>query len=539
MGRDRTIRLLYPVTTVLVAATIFVLDLRTPGLFAGGIFYLFPIVLNLWSPDRRGVLLPAAVGSAFAILAQHIDPVSAIDPLAPTRMWVLVMAIWLAAGLIYRRKAIVHALNRRAAFVSLPGEVAVSAVRTATALDALQACLDVVCERMDWPVGHAYMLDEREPEKLKAKRLWNRGLPSRFRPFSEVSDKINFKSGDGLPGRIYAEKVPMILSDLGAELAPRRAELARRLGLRGGCAFPVFAEGRMVAIIEFFWDEAMKVGDWQLEILDRVRQQLGQVVEQKNIEQQWREAKENAETASTAKSEFLANMSHELRTPLNAIIGFAELIHKEILGPLGQEKYKEYVGDIQESANHLLELINDLLDLSKIEAQKYELHEEALDVGELVSAAVRLMREFAKSMDVNLRIDVADDLPQLYADGRALKQSLLNLISNAIKFTLAGGWVVVKADCDDDGRIYIAITDTGIGMAEEDIPMAMQAFRQVDNPKARPAQGTGLGLPLVQSLVELHGGDFELHSELDVGTTVILRFPAERTLRPSLGRAAS
>lgn len=241
-------------------------------------------------------------------------------------------------------------------------------------------------------------------------------------------------------------------------------------------------------------------------------------------------AKERAELANRAKSEFLANMSHELRTPLNAIIGFSDMIRNETFGPVGDAKYLEYVKDIKGSGSHLLELINDILDLAKIDACKVDLHEEVFDVQEVLQSCFILVREHAQSRNVKFECTVAPELPALSADMRKLKQILLNLMSNGIKFTPAGGTVTVKARFDADEGYMFQVADTGIGIAREDIPKAMAPFSQIDSNINRKYEGTGLGLPLVKALTELHDGSLVLQSELGVGTTVTVRFPAERAV---------
>ncbi|EWY37506.1 hypothetical protein N825_18005 [Skermanella stibiiresistens SB22] len=240
------------------------------------------------------------------------------------------------------------------------------------------------------------------------------------------------------------------------------------------------------------------------------------------------EARRAAEAANTAKSSFLANMSHELRTPLNAVIGFAELIESEMFGPLGHERYREYAGDIHVSGRHLLDLINDLLDLSKAEANRLELNEGKIDVRGIVGSCVRLMNDLAERGGVTLRADVPMPPPPLWGDERKLRQMVLNLVSNAIKFTPKGGSVTVSAGVADHGALELAVTDTGIGMTPENQIKAMEPFSQIDNAMNRRQQGTGLGLPLTRRLIELHGGSLRLDSVYGRGTTIVLTFPAER-----------
>jgi len=242
------------------------------------------------------------------------------------------------------------------------------------------------------------------------------------------------------------------------------------------------------------------------------------------------QAKEQADFANRSKSEFLANMSHELRTPLNAIIGFSEIIKDELFGPVGQPQYVEYARDIYDSGALLLSLINDILDMSKIEAGKRALAEGVLDMENVVHSVVRLVASRAKLGKLHLHVKVPKDMPNLRAEERAIKQVLTNLLTNAIKFTPEGGRVTLNADMDAAGRMCIKVEDTGIGIAPEDIAIALAPFGQIESALSRKNQGTGLGLPLTKALVELHGGMLDLQSKLGQGTTVTLTFPADRVV---------
>jgi PAS domain S-box-containing protein len=244
-------------------------------------------------------------------------------------------------------------------------------------------------------------------------------------------------------------------------------------------------------------------------------------------------AKEQADFANRSKSEFLANMSHELRTPLNAIIGFSEIIRDQLFGPVTQPQYVEYSRDIYDSGHLLLSLINDILDMSKIEAGKRALAETTLDIERIIQSVTRLVTSRAKESKLRLNVYVPRDLPALYGEEKAIKQIVTNLLTNAIKFTPEGGAVSLTAGTDEYGRIYIKVEDTGIGIATEDIPVALAPFGQIESALSRKHQGTGLGLPLTKALVELHGGVLDLQSKVGEGTTVTVVFPADRvTARP-------
>ena len=240
------------------------------------------------------------------------------------------------------------------------------------------------------------------------------------------------------------------------------------------------------------------------------------------------EAPDQTAAANRTESEFLANMGHELRTPLNAIIGFSEILKSETLGPIGRPEYSEYAKDINEAGTHLLAVINDIIDLSKVETGKSELDEENISIAKVVASVTTLLRERAAKANIEIEIEIEEDAPALYADERKIKRILVNLMTNAVKFTEAGGKITIKAWCRPESGYVIQVADTGIGIAPDDIPKALAQFGQVNSDRDRAYEGTGLGLPLSKALVELHGGAFDLQSEVGVGTTVTVRFPARR-----------
>jgi two-component system cell cycle sensor histidine kinase PleC len=242
------------------------------------------------------------------------------------------------------------------------------------------------------------------------------------------------------------------------------------------------------------------------------------------------EARRHAEQANIAKSQFLATMSHELRTPLNAIIGFSEVLKSELLGPHQVPQYKEYAADIHGSGQHLLNLINELLDLSRIEAGKYELNEEAVSLVDIAADCKRMMELRAKSKGIELVFSVGDNLPKLWGDERAIRQVVLNLLSNAIKFTPQQGKVTLVVQRSGDGGQLISVKDNGPGIPESEIETVLSSFGQGSLAQKTAEQGAGLGLPIVQKIMDLHQGRFDLFSKLRFGTEVIATFPRARVM---------
>ncbi len=269
-----------------------------------------------------------------------------------------------------------------------------------------------------------------------------------------------------------------------------------------------------------------------LELSEKRRFQVTTIMDislRKQMEETLRNAKTQADTANRAKSSFLANMSHELRTPMNAVIGFSEMMLKETFGPLGNEKYKEYLHDIHMSACHLLDIINEVLDMSKIEAGKIELDDSEFDLLSLIDSVVRMMDSRAFADNIELVRDIQENLPNIIADQKLIRQVLINLITNAIKFSPKETHICIRSMVDFESRLVIEVEDHGIGIPEDKIEQALEPFGQVfERAENSHDQGTGLGLPLAKAMMELHGGELRIQSEIGKGTIVSIFFPAFR-----------
>ncbi len=478
---------------VVLAAGILLLDLLLPLGAAGGVPYVAVVILGRWLQRRNGIFLLAALCSILTIVGLFLSSEGGIFWMAASNRILALLAIWVTAILLDMAKRSELALRR-------------SERRAKSAEQRLRDAIESSSE--------GFVVYDANDRLVHCNRNW-------MEIYGYSDDKVG-------PGIHYEDLVRLDV-ELGAVAADNdgddyvRQRLAYRRRFEG--AFDIqLNNGRWISIRERETSDGGIVGV-QTDITER-----------KEYEATVRTAKEEAELASRAKSEFLANMSHELRTPLNAIIGFAQVIESETFGPVGASKYLDYAKDIDASGQHLLELINEIFDLSKIESGKIKAHDEDVDVKDVLRSCISLMSERARAADVDILVNVPQDsMLGLRVDKRMLRQILINLLSNAVKFTPPGGRITVSAARSQIGGLIIRIRDTGIGIAAEDIATAFARFGQIDSQLARKYEGTGLGLPLSKSFVELLGGSLELLSEVGAGTTVSVRFPPERLLSGTSG----
>jgi two-component system cell cycle sensor histidine kinase PleC len=286
----------------------------------------------------------------------------------------------------------------------------------------------------------------------------------------------------------------------------------------------------LIVALPFFGYVARHLNQASLMLLSFRSEKDALIAEVETAKSMSDEARRRAEDANLAKSRFLASMSHELRTPLNAILGFSEVMANEVLGPMHNPTYRDYAHDVHESGQHLLDLINEILDLSRIEAGRYQLNEEPVMLVTIVEDCCHMMELRARNKDIRIIQEFEATLPRLFADERAVRQITLNLLSNSIKFTPSGGEVRVRVGWTAGGGQYISVKDNGPGIPEEEIPVVLSAFGQGSIAIKSAEQGTGLGLPIVQGLLAMHGGEFELHSKLREGTEAIAIFPLSRVM---------
>ncbi len=416
-------------------------------------------------------------------------------------------------------------VRTRTAELSLLQGVAVAANEAATPEEAARTALELVCRHTGWPVGHALLVREREGEEpvVVSSGVWYTDDPERYQVFQQATKGLLMPAGAGLPGRVIQSGRAEWVIDTPYDSTLPRADAARAAGLRTGMAFPVLAGREVVGVLEFLATEAAEPDPGVVSLLNQVGTQIGRVVERMRADEALRSAKEAAEVANQAKSTFLASMSHELRTPLNAIIGYAEMLEEDAADS-GQEHQLADLAKIRSAGRHLLGVINDVLDLSKIEAGKTEVYIETFPVGDLLTEVAATIRPLVEANGNTLVVHRAEPLGEMHSDLTKIRQTLLNLTGNSAKFT-ERGTVTLAARRDGDHMIF-EVTDTGIGIVPQYMDRLFQPFSQAESSTARRFGGTGLGLVISRRYCQMLGGDITAESTPGQGSTFTVRLPA-------------
>jgi PAS domain S-box-containing protein len=435
---------------------------------------------------------------------------------------------------ISERRRAEEAQKKETTLVQLLQSVTVAANRSSTIEYAAQVCLKLICSYTGWPVGHVYLRANNSPEELLPVGIWHLDDAARFAAFREISERWRFVPGAGLPARILVSGKPEWMVDLAdRELSPR-ARVAEQAGLRSGFGFPIVAEEKVIGVLEFFSLQTVQPDQELLSMLGHLGSQLGQVIIRQRADEDLQRAKGSAESANRAKSEFLTTMSHEMRTPMNAILGMADLLAESSLG----EEQRGYVRVFQKAGANLLDLINNILDLSKVEAGHVELESIRFDLGALLEKIIEMLAARARELGLQFSLEILPGVPLgLVGDPNRLRQVLLNLVGNALKFTERGSVTLrVEPERGQPGGsslggggatewLRFSVLDTGIGIAGDKVEMIFGRFTQADSSTTRKYGGTGLGLAISRGLVELMGGQIGCTSEEGQGSAFFLTAP--------------
>jgi PAS domain S-box-containing protein len=418
-----------------------------------------------------------------------------------------------------------EASKKQTTLIQLLQSVTVAANGSSTIEHTAQVCLDRICSYTGWPVGHVYLRGCNSLAEPISAGLWHLEEDVRFAAFREVSERCCWAPGTGLPGCALASRKPQWIVNLAdEEPLSERTRAADQAGLRSGFGFPILVDKKVIGVLEFFSLQTVQPDEDLLAIMGQIGSQLGQVFIRQRAEEELRRAKASAESANRAKSEFLTTMSHEMRTPMNVILGMADLLSESSL----REEQRDYVRIFQKAGANLLDLINDILDLSKVESGHFELESVGFDLGDLLQKIIDLMESRAQDRGLHLALDLLPGLPLgLVGDPHRLRQILINLIGNALKFTERGS-VTLRVEPDPGGEagwLRFNVVDTGIGIALDKTEMIFDRFTQADSSTTRQYGGTGLGLAISRGLVELMGGRIGCTSEVGKGSTFFFTAP--------------
>ena len=556
-----------------LGAAILAFDLFMPLGVAGGVPNVALVLLGIWFPARWHIFALALAGSALTILGYFLSPEGGITWVVLTNRGLALLAIWVSALLLanYKQKlAIPYQISWRAmgdyqrivTLILIMTAVALTIAGTAigilydTAFEEQRERLREVAQsqaRMMEAMARHEQREEEHDDNLESTLVETlaqiRDAHENYRGLGETGELVLARREDKQITFLLShrhseldEPEPISLDSRLAE--PMRRALAGRSGTMTGLDYrgetvlaahepvahydlavvakidlteiraPFIRAGILVAIIACI---VIAIGTALFVFVSNpiIRQLLA--------------AKERAEISDRSKTDFLANMSHELRTPLNSVIGFSDMMRGEILGEMGNAKYVEYANDINYSGTHLLGVIDEILDVSKMESGNQRLIEAKVDIGDAIHSSMAMLEQRLREARITLTMDIEDGLPALFADVTRLKQIILNLVGNAIKFSPVEGHISISAVLDRQGALSLRVADRGIGIAPENLEKILHPFIQVENVMTRGHPGSGLGLPLAKSFMELHGGSLVIESEVGVGTTVTCRFPAERT----------
>jgi PAS domain S-box-containing protein len=419
-------------------------------------------------------------------------------------------------------------LQQRHGLARLLHGVTVAAYQAATVEEALQAGIDQVCAATGWPIGHVYLPAREGAQELVPTTIWHLDHPTNYANFRRVTEATRLPAGVGLPGRVLAGKEPAWIEDVTRDENFPRAQVTTDLGVRGACAFPVLTVDGVVAVLEFLTSETREPDEMLLEAMLQIGIQLGHVFERKRAEAKLQEAKQAAEAANRAKSEFLSRMSHELRTPLNAILGFAQLLQMGEPTP----RQRQQVEQIIKGGHHLLGLINEVLDLARIETGQVPLTLRSVWVQHVFAEVMDLIRPLAQRRGIRLTGPAAAHDVYVVADDQRLKQVLLNLVSNAVKYNREQGSVTLAVEDTGFNRVRLLVRDTGPGLAPDQQERLFSPFDRL-GAETSGIEGTGLGLVLSKRLTEAMGGTLGVVSSIGQGATffVELAATAARQLR--------